>query len=200
MSRTLLKLLMLISVVASSTSSASAWTTNGPFNFTMTTGALRIQANPGPPLNCSGPNNIVSSLKARSGALSGIALAADLQMHWNGCSVSGLAFTITCTPSTNLNGVSYSGNTTSGTISNIHCVLVMPNCTVTMTGTLNVTYSNATFALTLLSLGQSLSYSATGSCAALGYAPNGTYTWTNATGGNAVYTVTSSPKPQITHP
>jgi hypothetical protein len=204
MSRKILKVLLWGAIATSalaSTSTASAWTTNGPLTFTMTTGALRIQASPGPALNCSGPTDFTGSLKAKAGALSGLALAADLQMHWKGCSVSGFPYTITCTPSASLNGASYSGSTTIGTVSAIQCVLAIPNCSVTITGALPVSYQNISFQLTVPAAGQLLSYTATGStCSALGYASTGTYTWTNGTGGNAVYTVTSTPKPLITNP
>jgi hypothetical protein len=210
MSRKMLKVLILGAMVVSalaSASSASAWTTNGPFGFTGTTGATRLTASPGPALNCSGPNDAVGNLFAKSSAASGLRLA-DVQPRFAGCTVSGLAFTVACTPLSSvsplpaaLNGASYSAGVTTGTLSNIRCTISIPNCSVVVTGTVNGTYNNTSFALTVLSTSQALAYTATGaSCSALGFAASGSATYTNGTGGNAVYVVTSSPKPSVTNP
>jgi hypothetical protein len=210
MSRRICKALMLGAIVTSalaSASSAPAWTTNGHQRFTATTGALRVTYTFGPTLNCSGPNAVTGTQNSWFTR----ALTGDiwrLTMDYAGCTVSGLAFTKSCTPvgSTSplpatLNGVSYAAPVTTATLTNIQCVSTIPNCTVTLTGAVNATYSNTTFALTILSASQSLSYTATGaSCSALGFGASGTATYTNGTGGNAVATVTTSPKPNITNP
>jgi hypothetical protein len=202
MSRKMLKVLILGAMVVSalaSASSASAWTTNGPFNFTATTGATRLTATPGPVLNCSGPNSGTGTLNAKSGAGSGLGLAT-VTPRFNGCTVAGLAFTVSCAAA-ELNGSSYVAPTTTGTISNLDCTISIPNCTVTVTGTVNADYNNTSFQLTVTSAGQALSYTATGSsCSALGFAANGAADYTSGTGGNAVYTVTTTPKPVVTNP
>jgi hypothetical protein len=204
MSRKMLKALFLGAMVVSalaSASSASAWTTNGAFNFTATTGATRLAATPGPLLNCAGPNGAKGTLNAKSAAGSGLGLAT-VTPTFSACTVSGLAFTVSCAAA-ELNGTSYASPVTTGTISNINCTISIPNCSVVVTGTVPATYSNTTFGLTVVSAGQTLSYVATGSaCTALGFASSGTRSadYTNGTGGNAVYTVTTNPKPNVTNP
>jgi hypothetical protein len=203
MSTKLLKVLILGATVVSalaSASSASAWTTNGPGNFTATTGAARLTASPGPVINCSGPNNATGTLNAKSGAGSGLGLST-VTLTFAGCTVSGLPVTVVCSPPAEFNGTSYSAPVTTGTLSGIRCVFSIPNCTVTMTGTVGATYNNTTFKITILSAGQSLAYTASGSsCSALGFGASGVATLTNSSGGNLVYTVTSAFKPNITNP
>jgi hypothetical protein len=210
MSHKMLKALILGAVVVSalvSAASASAWTTNGPLGFTATTGSTRLSFTPGPAITCSGANDAIGNLFAKSSVASGARLA-DVQPRCGGCTVAGLACTVSCVSLTStaplparFNGTSFSGGVTTGTVSNIDCTVAIPTCTVTVTGTVNATYNNATFQFTITGAGQTLSYTATGStCGALGFAAAGAVDFATCVGSNVVYTVTSSPKPVITNP
>jgi hypothetical protein len=207
MSRKVLILGAMAVLVCVSASSASAWTTNGPFGFSANTGSTRFTASPGPILNCTGLNGAVGTLFAKSSAASGLRLA-DLQQTFSGCTVSGLAFTVACTPLGSFfplpaafNGSSYSSPTTSGTISNISCVISIPNCSVTVTGTVSAQYDNTWREFRILPGGQVLRYAATGSsCTALGFAAFGWMDIGDVAGFTIYYRVASSPKPVITNP
>jgi hypothetical protein len=199
---------MAVSGLASA-SSASAWTTNGAgvgSAFTATTGATRMTATPGLALNCSGPNDAVGVLYAKSGAPSGLRLLA-LQMRFAGCAFAGLPITVTCTPLASVspqpaafNGVSYVAPVSTGSLSNIRCVISISTCVITVTGAVSATYNNTTFQLTVPSSGQALSYAAPSVCSWLGFAAVGGADYTNSLGGNVVYTVISAFKPNITNP
>jgi hypothetical protein len=213
MSRKMLKVLilgaMIVSALASASSASATWTTNsggagGPA-FSATAGATRLSVTPtGPILNCASGNRATGVLNP--GNASGLGLATVTPIFGSGatpdCTVSGLAFTVSCAAA-ELNGASFANPVTTGTISNIDCTITIPNCSVTVTGTVPADYNETTSVLTVTFPGQALTYVATGSaCTALGFAASGTRDadYTNGTGGSTAYTVVSTFKPTVTNP
>jgi hypothetical protein len=199
---------MIVPALASASSASATWTTNsgaagGPV-FSATTGVVRMSFTPtGPILNCVS-DRIAGVLNP--GNASGLGLATMTPIFGLGatpdCTMAGLPFTMSCNAA-EFNGVSFANPVTMGTLSNIDCTITIPNCSITVTGTLPITYSDIAFVATIGAAGQALIYVATGpACTALGFAASGTrdMDWTNGTGGDIPYSVASTFKPTITRP
>jgi hypothetical protein len=179
---------------------ASAWTTNGPLNFTATTGAAKFGFSPGTPMTCSGANSIQGKLQA-----SGSPYVADIRPVLT-CASAGVPVPTACTALTStsplpakFNATGWAGGITTGTVTGVRCTVTFLNCAVVVSGTVGATYNN-TGVFTIVVAGQTLTYTSAGSgCGALALS-SGIAPLTNSGGGNLVATVTSSPLPSIIHP
>jgi hypothetical protein len=198
---------VLASLLAGAASAeAAGWNTNGPLNFTATTGVLKwTDARSGAVVNCAGttsPNAITATLNASSGGSSGTGLGSGIRILCNDATVSTFRFTMSCT-ATALNGLSwlanggtspnYYGSITAGTITGISCTLSSALCTARITGMVNMNYVNPTATLagrlTISNVGQSLSV-VSGTCSVVNIATGDAMRLTDSASASPVFTVT----------
>jgi hypothetical protein len=213
MSRTIfIKLLLSVAMIlAASTSSASAssWRTNGPMGFTATAPASKLRlsgATAGVDCVTTGALGI---LNGPTGALS--TSVADIRLTFNTCRAGGFGATVSCSDtSLALHVDSYSGSVVTGHVNGgpMFCVVTVPSisgCTISVSSSTlvistiaSVTYNNTTGVMDVSRTGQALSVSWS-SCGTL-FSPATSPvvgTFTDASGNDLLYRVTSTPLPNI---
>jgi hypothetical protein len=144
---------LVASVMVSGTASAATWTVTpgGPFTGSAGLTKLKIQET-GVQLQCNSAS-AAGTAKSGSGLSNPLATLPPLGVKFNTCSGPfGLSFTVQHVGTWNLNGVTYNAATgvTTGTLSNITANITGPGCNATVTGTVNVTYTNSTHKLAVL--------------------------------------------------
>lgn len=212
----LVAFLLLSSAAGAAAASASAWTTNGPLNFTAHAPPARFTvANVVPrTVDCIGQgagNRAVGTLNVLSGS-PGTLLVGNLQLSFSDCSFGtlGPSVGVSCTTA-ELRGVSYSAATmtTTGEVRNLSCTLsfaTYTGCTITVTGSgvsgraFAVTYRNSTGRL-LVQSGQTMTASWNGPCTFLYPSPgSGAATLSGVSSTVLPFDVVSLPWPSITDP
>jgi hypothetical protein len=198
--------LVVVGLTAAASPAAATWSTNGPVNFTATTGTTQFRTSSGASLTCTGTNGMTGTLLAMTHG-SGLPLISPLSFTFASCRVATLPFTVSCA-STVMNGAGWTanggvtpnwfGSLTTGQIPTLTCTLVIPNCTTTIaTPILVATYTNPTASVagrfTIPAAGQNLRVSNNGSatCTALRVNNGDAVLFSDSLGGNAVYTVTA---------
>jgi hypothetical protein len=207
--------LLLCCTTAATASSAHAWTTNGPLNYTSNAPAALFSINTSPAiaLDCGGPNfaNGVVNASATATPFN----AATVNFAFNGCTAAGFAMLMSC-QTAQLWLTSYTAPVSTGEIRNFRCTLAIPSltgCVVTYTGAgpsgraFAVTYDNTTGRLTLLNPNpphlqqQYVTASWPSACSFLfGPAGSAATRITSLSYAQLAYQVTSTPKPSFTNP
>jgi hypothetical protein len=225
MSRRVLKTVVLGALVvvafAAVVSSASAnWVSNGARSFAGTAGQvfLKINSPAAPGFTCTGAGTASGALKATptSPAIPSGSVwlgAATFTPTFTSCTSTGFPHTVTCSPTTNLNAISFVAPVVTVGLTGIRCLLAVPalgcgtvasgtvaTVGITVTGSLTGSFNNSFQKLVVNSNGsnQNLSATATASCDGItGFSGGGTpaanFGSTSAATGNVTYTVTGSP-------
>jgi len=125
----------------------ATWTVTpgGAFTGTAGTTVLRIQET-GIQLTCRSAT-AAGTAKSGSGLSNPLATLPPGGVKFNTCSGPfGLTFTVAHVGTWNLNGVSYNATTgvTSGNLSNIVANISGPSCSASVSGSVNVTFTNST--------------------------------------------------------
>jgi hypothetical protein len=200
---------LLISALASASSaSATSWSTNGPINYTATapTSKLEIHSPSLPLILCTIASD-TTHLNSGAGATGSTFDTGTVTPIFQTCTTAGLVSTVNC-PLNNAHFVAASeaGTIVQGHVTNIRCTITRGTCVITITGEVTAQYNDTTGQLTVLAAGQSLTASAPGACNPLtgftmagGGVASATFGSNGTPIGNLVYTVTSSPKPDIHH-
>jgi hypothetical protein len=201
---------MVVSALASAGSASAAnWTSNGPIaNYTATAPTAKLAiSSPSNPLTICTAVSSTGNLAGPTGPVNtGPWNTGNAAPKFASCTIAGLAATVACSTTANLNAASQAGTVVTGSLSNISCTITRGPCVITVTGTVPTDYDNSTGVLTVKSAGQSLLANAPGACNSItgftaaggGLAPS--QFGSNATPiGNLAYTVTSTPKPDIQH-
>jgi hypothetical protein len=145
---------LVASVMISGSASAANWTVTPGNAFTGSSGVtkLKIQET-GVQLQCTSAS-AAGTAKSGSNQVNPLAtLPAPNGVKFNSCSGPfGLTFTVAQVGTWNLNGTTYNAATgvTTGTITNITANITGPGCNATVTGSVNVTYTNSTHRLAVL--------------------------------------------------
>jgi hypothetical protein len=219
MSRRLMKVyfaaaLVVVALGAASAASAATWHTNATattMNGAATAGAsqLRVDSTAGVQgLTCTNAGIDVTWEPDPLGAGTPKTVATFTPTFAT-CLVVGQSSAVKCA-SASLQAVSYSAPTTTGSTSNLHCVMVKTNGScgnattftgggITIAGSVTGTYGNTSQQLTINTAGQNLnvSWSSTGCLQGTG---TGTAkgTFSNASGTNLVYSSTSTFRGRLT--
>jgi hypothetical protein len=144
---------LVASVMISGTASAATWTVTPGGNFTGSAGTtlLEIQES-GIQLSCVSAT-AAGTAKSGTGLTNPLAqLPATPGVKFNNCQGPfGLTFDVIHVGTWNLNAATYNATTgvTTGTLDNITANIVGPGCNATVTGLVNVTYTNGTHVLSV---------------------------------------------------
>lgn len=194
---------MVVSALASASSaSATAWTTNGPLNYTATAPAAKVTiASPSNPVVICTTVSVTGNIVATGGNTGSSFDVGGVLPKFSSCTIAGLAGTVTCSNTARFIVIPPTSQPQQGHLTNISCIIQRGVCAMTLTGEATVQYTNATNILRLFKAGQNLVLSAPAACSAITGAPSGGVwpaTWfNNATNGDLDFTVTSTPKPNI---
>jgi hypothetical protein len=155
---------------------AATWTVSPGGSITASAGTTTLKdTGTGTTLKCTS-STAKGTLKSGSG-LSGTGIGSISSLTFSSCTGPlGLTFTVTSSAFPwSLNATSFSSGVTSGTISGIHAKLSGPSCSATVdgtsatadNGTVDVTYTNSTGALKVLTTGGNLHIYGVSGCAGL---------------------------------
>ncbi len=155
---------------------AATWTVSPGGSITASAGTTTLKdTGTGTTLKCTS-SSAKGTLKSGSG-LSGTGIGSISSLTFSSCTGPlGLTFTVTSSAFPwSLNATSFSSGVTSGTISGIHAKLSGPSCSATVdgtgatadNGTVDVTYTNSTAALKVLTTGGNLHIYGVSGCAGL---------------------------------
>lgn len=155
---------------------ATTWTVSPGGSITATGGKTTLKdTGTGTTLNCTSSSG-KGSVKSGSG-LSGTGIGSITSLTFSSCTGPlGLTFTVTSSAFPwSLNATSFSSGVTSGTISGVHAKLSGPSCSATVdgtsatadNGTVDVTYTNSTGVLKVLTTGGNLHIYGVSGCAGL---------------------------------
>jgi hypothetical protein len=200
--------LLVSALVSASSASATSWSTNGSLTYTATAPAAKLEIHsPSLPLTICTNVSSTGHLQSGAGATGSTFDTGTATPIFQSCTIAGLVATVNCTPNNaHLVAASETATVVQGHLTNISCTITRGACVITVTGEVTTQYNDTTGQLTVLAAGQALSGSAPGACnsitgftAAGGGNASATF-GSNATPiGNLVYTVTSTPRPDIHH-
>jgi hypothetical protein len=210
MSRRMMKVLLMGALVVSALASAGSasaanWQTNGPINYTATAPAAKLTiASPSNPVTICNTVSATGNLVAGNVAVNTASWnTGNVTPKFTSCTIAGLTATVNCT--TNAASLIVDPPVAQpqlGRITGIACTIVRGTCTISVAGTVNASYVNATGVQKVFKAGQVLNATAPAGCSSItGSASGGTWTanyFNNVTNGDLDYTVTSTPKPSIT--
>jgi len=141
------------SAVITGTASAvpATWTVSPGGSFTGTAGETDLTTEGGVELFCSS-STAAGTAQSGSGLSNPLAQLPEGGVSFNDCQGPfGLSFDVAHVGTWDLNGVSYDGSdVTTGTLDNITANISGPGCEATVTGSVNVTYTNSTGVLSVL--------------------------------------------------
>jgi hypothetical protein len=179
---TLVVVVMVATSFAALAEAAGATIPTGP--VTGTGGAVLFSG--GTRINC-GTSSFTATF--RNPMTPPLIVANDLQLRFATCTrLGGIVLTVACTNRAVLTatGASVSG-VTPASLTGINCVFsVTGGCSAALSGGVTGFFTNASSSLTINTTGQTLAFSGSTCTSTL---PNGATTFTNSTGGAAVYRV-----------
>lgn len=211
MSRKILKALVLGALVLSalmSASSASAanWTSNGtstgmPYTATAPASKIQIASPSGASAICTGVSVTGKVFgptgPPSSGPWNGVETFAP---RFTNCTIAGLAATVTSSIG-QINAITYIPSNTGDDLVQLVFTITRGSCVITITVTLTTTtYNNAAGTFAILTAAQNITATWGSACDALMGTSGGgsaSVAWGNTSGGNLVYTVTSTPIPTV---
>jgi hypothetical protein len=134
-------------VLMTGTASAATWTIDpgGPFNASAGVTLLTIQET-GVELTCDS-STAAGTLKSGSGQENPIGTLSDDGVQFQNCTGPfGLTFTVNHEGEWHLNAATYDAATgvTTGTLDDISAIITGPGCDATVSGSVNVTFTNST--------------------------------------------------------
>jgi hypothetical protein len=214
--------LLASAIAGASSASAAEWHTNGSptgTTFDLTAGASRLNVTPVggavQGITCSQSTLHIHLFGPTIVQTGGSTLLGKGTPTFNSiCQVAGQTSAIKCTAtSANVTGVTYTpagGGITTGNVTGIHCVIVKTsgacgNATtftgggITVTGSVQGTFTNSNGQLTVSTANQTLgvSWSSTGCLQGTGTGTASSL-FTNASGTDLIYSPTPSPAPRLT--